>query len=122
MRSSIHGGLARGCEVYIANVVKCRPPGNRTPLAEEALACAPLLDRQIDLIQPKIIVALGKTAITRLTASNAAMAALRGRVHHYRNIPVIATYHPAYLLRNLPEKLKAWEDLQLAKTTLAGVL
>jgi len=115
-------GLTRGREVYIANVVKCRPPGNRTPLPEEALACAPLLDRQIDLIQPKIIVALGKTAITRLTGSEAAMAALRGRVHHYRNIPVIATYHPAYLLRNLPEKLKAWEDLQLAKTTLAGVL
>lgn len=115
-------GLARGREVYIANVVKCRPPGNRTPLPDEALACAPLLDRQIDLIQPKIIVALGKTAIARLTGSDAAMAASRGRVHQYRNIPVIATYHPAYLLRNLPEKLKAWEDLQLAKTTLAGVL
>jgi len=115
-------GLARGREVYIANVVKCRPPGSRTPLAAEALACAPLLDRQIDLIRPKIIVALGKTAITRLTGSDAAMAALRGRVHHYRSIPVIATYHPAYLLRNLPDKLKAWEDLQFAKTTLAGVL
>ena len=115
-------GLARGRDVYIANVVKCRPPGNRTPLPEEALACAPLLDRQIELIQPKIIVALGKTAIARLIGSDAAMAALRGRVHHYRSIPVIATYHPAYLLRNLPEKLKAWEDLQLAKTTLAGVL
>jgi DNA polymerase len=112
-------GLQRGREVYIANVVKCRPPGNRTPQPDEAAACAPLLDRQIDLIQPKIIVALGKTAITRLTGSDAAMAALRGRVHTYRNIPVIATYHPAYLLRNLPEKMKAWEDLQLAKTTLA---
>ena len=115
-------GLARGREVYIANVVKCRPPGSRTPLAEEALACAPLLDRQIDLIRPKIIVALGKTAIARLTGSDAAMTALRGRVHQYRSIPVIATYHPAYLLRNLPDKLKAWEDLQFAKTTLAGVL
>ena len=115
-------GLQRGREVYIANVVKCRPPGNRTPLPEEAAACAPLLDRQIDLIRPKIIVALGKTAISRLTGSDAAMAALRGRVHTYRDIPVIATYHPAYLLRNLPEKLKAWEDLQLAKTTLAGGL
>ncbi len=115
-------GLQRGREIYIANVVKCRPPGNRTPLMEEAAACAPLLDRQIDLIRPKIIVALGKTAITRLTGSEAAMAAVRGRVHTYRNIPVIATYHPAYLLRNLPEKLKAWEDLQLAKQTLAGGL
>jgi len=115
-------GLQRGREVYIANVVKCRPPGNRTPQPDEAAACAPLLDRQIDLIQPKIIVALGKTAITRLTGSDAAMAALRGRVHTYRNIPVIATYHPAYLLRNLPEKIKAWEDLQFAKSTLAGTL
>jgi uracil-DNA glycosylase family 4 len=113
-------GLQRGREVYIANVVKCRPPGNRTPLAEEAAACAPLLDRQIELIRPKIIVALGRTAITRLTGSEAAMAAVRGRVHTYRNIPVIATYHPAYLLRNLPEKLKAWEDLQLAKRTFSG--
>lgn len=115
-------GLARGREVYLANVVKCRPPGRRTPLPEEALACAPLLDRQIDLIQPKIIVALGKTAIARLIGSDAPMVALRGRVHQYRDIPVIATYHPAYLLRNLPEKLKAWEDLQLAKSTLAGLL
>lgn len=113
-------GLQRGREVYIANVVKCRPPGNRTPLPEEAAACAPLLDRQIELIRPKIIVALGRTAITRLTGSEAAMAAMRGRVHTYRNIPVIATYHPAYLLRNLPEKLKAWEDLQLAKRTFSG--
>jgi uracil-DNA glycosylase len=115
-------GLQRGREVYIANVVKCRPPGNRTPTPEEAAACAPYLDRQIDLVAPKIIVALGKTAIARMTGSDAAMAALRGRVHRYRNIPVIATYHPAYLLRNLPDKLKAWEDLQLARKTFAGVL
>ncbi len=115
-------GLQRGREVYIANVVKCRPPGNRTPMPEEAAACAPFLDRQIDLIRPNIIVALGKTAITRLTGADTAMAAVRGRVHTYRNIPVIATYHPAYLLRNLPEKLKAWEDLQLAKSTLADAL
>jgi uracil-DNA glycosylase len=108
-------GLARGREVYIANVVKCRPPGNRTPQLEEAQACAPYLDRQIALIQPKIIVALGKTAITRLTGTEATMASLRGQLHQYHGIPVIATYHPAYLLRNLPEKLKAWEDLQFAK-------
>ncbi len=112
-------GLKRGREVYIANVVKCRPPGNRTPTADEALACAPLLDRQIDLIQPKIIVALGKTAMLRLTGSDAAMAAMRGRVHHYRGIPLVATYHPSYLLRTLTEKAKAWEDLQFAKATLA---
>lgn len=108
-------GLQRGREVYIANVVKCRPPGNRTPSTDEALACAPFLDRQIDLIQPKMIIALGKTAVTRLTGSDASMASLRGKMHQYRDIPMIATYHPAYLLRNLPDKVKAWEDLMFAK-------
>lgn len=114
-------GLLRGREVYIANVVKCRPPGNRTPTADEATACAPFLDRQIELIKPRLIVALGKTAVTRLTGSEASMASLRGRLHDYRGIPVIATYHPAYLLRNLPDKLKAWEDLMLARQTFAGL-
>jgi uracil-DNA glycosylase len=114
-------GLARGREVYIANVVKCRPPGNRTPTVEEAAACAPFLDRQIDLIKPKLIVALGKTAVTRLTGSDASMASLRGQSLEYRGIPVIATYHPAYLLRNLPEKLKAWEDLIFARQKMAAL-
>jgi uracil-DNA glycosylase len=117
--------LARGREVYIANVVKCRPPGNRTPTVEESAACAPFLDRQIDLIKPKLIIALGKTAVTRLTGSDASMASLRGQPLEYRGIPVIATYHPAYLLRNLPEKLKAWEDLIFARqkmVTLMGSL
>ena len=115
-------GLARGREVYIANVVKCRPPGNRTPSINEALACAPFLDRQIDLIKPRLIVALGKTAVMRLTGSDASMASLRGQLHQYRGIPVVATYHPAYLLRNLPEKLKAWEDLVLARKTMAEIV
>ena len=114
-------GLARGREVYIANVVKCRPPGNRTPTVEEAAACAPFLDRQIDLIKPKLIVALGKTAVTRLTGSDASMASLRGQLLEYRGIPVVATYHPAYLLRNLPEKLKAWEDLIFARQKMAAL-
>jgi uracil-DNA glycosylase len=114
--------LQRGREVYIANVVKCRPPGNRTPTTDEAMACAPFLDRQIDLIKPRIILALGKTAAMRLTASEASMASLRGSVHEYRGIPVVATYHPAYLLRNLPEKLKAWEDLIFARRTLEARL
>ncbi len=114
-------GLARGREVYIANVVKCRPPGNRTPSAEEAAACAPFLDRQIALIKPKIIVALGKTAVTRLVGTDASMASLRGQVHQYQGIPVIATYHPAYLLRSLPEKMKAWEDLVFAKREFAKI-
>jgi uracil-DNA glycosylase len=113
-------GCARGREVYIANVVKCRPPGNRTPTHEEAVACAPYLDRQIELIAPKLIVALGKTAATRLLGTEASLASLRGRVHRYRDIPVIVTYHPAYLLRSLPEKAKAWEDLVFARRTLAA--
>jgi DNA polymerase len=113
-------GCERGREVYIANVVKCRPPGNRTPTAEEAAACAPYLDRQIELIGPQLIVALGKSAATRLTGAEASLASLRGRVHRYRDIPVVVTYHPAYLLRSLPEKAKAWEDLVFARRTLAG--
>ena len=112
--------LARGREVYIANVVKCRPPGNRVPAPEEAAACAAFLDRQVELIAPRIIVALGKTAATRLTGSEASLGSLRGRVHAYRGIPLVVTYHPAYLLRNLPDKAKAWEDLLLARRTLAG--
>ena len=112
-------GLQRGREVYIANVVKCRPPGNRTPTMDEAAACAPLLDRQIELIQPKLIVALGKTAVMRLTGSDASMASMRGSLHRYRDTPVVATYHPAYLLRSLTEKLKAWEDIMLARHEMA---
>jgi uracil-DNA glycosylase len=113
-------GCERGREVYIANVVKCRPPGNRTPTPDEAAACAPFLDRQIELIAPKLIVALGKTAATRLLGTESSLASLRGRVHQYRGIPVVVTYHPAYLLRSLPEKARAWEDLVFARRTLAA--
>ena len=112
-------GLRRGREAYIANVVKCRPPGNRTPTPQEALACAPYLDRQIALIKPRLIVALGKTAATRLLGSEASLASQRGRLHSLRGVPVVVTYHPAYLLRSLPEKAKAWEDLLLARRALA---
>ncbi len=110
--------LARGANVYIANVLKCRPPGNRTPEPREAEACRPYLDRQIALIRPKIIVALGKSAATTLLDVDATIASLRGRVHRYRRVPLVVTYHPAYLLRNLPDKAKAWEDLLLARRTL----
>lgn len=113
-------GIARGREAYIANVVKCRPPGNRTPTPDEAAACAPFLDRQIELIAPKLIVALGKTAAMRLLATEASLGSLRGRVHRYRDTPLVVTYHPAYLLRNLPDKAKAWEDLTFARRTLAA--
>ena len=114
-------GLARGANVYIANVVKCRPPGNRTPEPAEADACRPYLDRQIALIGPRLIVALGKSAATTLLDVDATIGSLRGRVHDYRGVPLVVTYHPAYLLRNLPDKAKAWEDLLLARRTLAGV-
>ncbi len=110
--------LARGGNVYIANVLKCRPPGNRTPEPREAEACRPYLDRQIALIRPKIIVALGKSAATTLLDVDATIASLRGRVHRYHGVPLVVTYHPAYLLRNLPDKAKAWEDLLLARRTL----
>jgi uracil-DNA glycosylase len=112
-------GLARGRDVYIANVVKCRPPGNRTPTLDEAAACAAFLDRQIELVAPKVIVALGKTAATRLLGDEAAsLGSQRGRVHSYRGTPVVVTYHPAYLLRNLAEKAKAWDDLLFARRAL----
>jgi DNA polymerase len=114
-------GLARGREVYIANVVKCRPPGNRTPLPDEAAACAPFLDRQVELIRPRLIVAMGKTAATRFLGTDASLASLRGRLHRYRGTPLVVTYHPAYLLRTLPDKAKAWEDLVYARRVLRGL-
>jgi uracil-DNA glycosylase len=115
-------GMSRTKSVYIANVLKCRPPGNRTPTSLEVESCLPYLDRQIALIQPKLIVALGKSAATSLMGAEASIASLRGRVHRYRGIPMIVTYHPAYLLRTLPDKAKAWEDLCLARATLRGIL
>ena len=108
---SRRSGSPRGNNVYIANVLKCRPPGNRTPEPAEVEACRPYLDRQIALIAPKLIVALGKSAATALLNVDATIASLRGRVHRYQGVPLIVTYHPAYLLRNLPDKAKAWEDL-----------
>jgi DNA polymerase len=111
-------GLRRGENVYIANVLKCRPPNNRAPEPREVDACRPYLDRQIALIRPRVVVALGKSAATTLLDVDATIASLRGRVHGYRGVPLVITYHPAYLLRNLPDKAKAWEDLLLARRTL----
>ncbi len=113
--------LKRGSNVYIANVVKCRPPGNRNPEPEEAQACEPYLHRQIDLIKPKLIIALGKVAAVNLLAREATVASMRHKVHQYRGIPLIVTYHPAYLLRNLPDKARAWEDLCFAIDTMEGL-
>jgi DNA polymerase len=112
-------GMARERNVYIANVLKCRPPNNRAPEPAEAEACRPYLERQIALLQPKLIVALGKSAAALLLGTDATIASLRGRVHRYRGVPLIVTYHPAYLLRSLPDKAKAWEDLLLARRTVA---
>ena len=113
-------GLKRGRDAYIANVVKCRPPGNRTPTPDESAACAAFLDRQVELVAPRLIVALGKTAAIRLLGTEASLASLRGRVHRYKGTPLVVTYHPAYLLRSLPEKARAWEDLLFARRTLTA--
>lgn len=114
-------GLRRGDNVYIANVLKSRPPGNRNPEPDEVAACMPYLLQQIELLQPKIIVAMGRFAAQNLLASKDVIASLRGRVHHFQGVPLIVTYHPAYLLRTLPDKAKAWEDLCLARQTYAAL-
>lgn len=112
-------GLARGHDVYIGNAVKCRPPHNRTPEVEEIAACFPYLERQIGLIQPRLIVALGRPAAQALLNREIKIGAARGKLFDYAGIPVIVTYHPAYLLRNLADKAKAWEDLCFARATMA---
>lgn len=108
-------GLKRE-DVYIANVLKCRPPNNRDPRSEEVEQCEPYLIRQIELINPTIIVALGRHAVHSLLKTDAALGKLRGKIHDYHGTPVIATYHPAYLLRSPQEKRKAWDDLKMAKS------
>jgi len=110
-------GLKRE-EVYIANVVKCRPPGNRTPEPEEANTCSPFLFRQIDVVRPQVLVALGATAATYLLGHRQPLAGLRGRVHPFRGMQLIVTYHPAYLLRDPRQKKEAWADLQIAMREL----
>jgi DNA polymerase len=112
-------GLHRGDKVYIANAVKCRPEGNRTPHPDEMAICRPFLQRQIALLQPRLIVLLGKAAVHSVLGEDRSLASLRRQIWHYERIPVLVTYHPAYLLRNLPEKIKAWEDLCLARRTMA---
>jgi DNA polymerase len=115
-------GLGRAADVFIANVLKCRPPRNRDPQPEEVECCEPYLKRQVELVAPRIIVVMGRFAAQSLLHTESSIAALRGRVHRYpaggRDIPVVVTYHPAYLLRNLPDKAKAWADLCLARRTL----
>ncbi|HSD38446.1 MAG TPA: uracil-DNA glycosylase [Rhodocyclaceae bacterium] len=112
-------GLKRGENVYIANAVKCRPPGNRTPEPEEIAACRPYLERQIELVKPKLLIALGRPAAQTLLGGEMSIASARGKLHRYRDVPVVVTYHPAYLLRNLPDKAKAWVDMCFAADTVA---
>ena len=111
-------GLNRQQQVYIANVLKCRPPGNRNPEPDELAQCEPFLRRQVELLQPRIILAMGRFAVQALLQSSEPIGKLRGQVHRYSGVPVVVTYHPAYLLRNLPDKAKAWTDLCLALEVL----
>jgi DNA polymerase len=110
-------------DVYIANILKCRPPNNRDPKPEEAEACSPYLERQIALIRPKVILAVGRIAAQWLLQSDRPIGRLRGMVHRYGNegIPLVASYHPAYLLRSPLAKAKAWEDLKLVSRQLRSV-
>jgi len=101
-------------QVYIANTLKCRPPRNRNPEPEEMVRCEPFLMRQIELIRPRLILAMGRFAVHSLLRSSEPIGKLRGRVHRYQGVPLVVTYHPAYLLRNLADKSRAWDDLCLA--------
>ncbi|HSH88877.1 MAG TPA: uracil-DNA glycosylase [Ramlibacter sp.] len=113
-------GLSRSRNVYIANVLKCRPPGNRNPEPDEVAQCEPFLRRQVELLQPKIILAMGRFAVQTLLGTTEPIGKLRGRAHEYMGIPVVVTYHPAYLLRTLPDKAKAWADLCLAQQLMSA--
>ncbi len=120
LRLSRADGVGPQRQVYIANTVKCRPPANRNPEPAELAQCEPFLVRQIELVEPKVIVAMGRFAVQALLRSSEPIGRLRGRVHRYRAVPLVVTYHPAYLLRNLQDKARAWEDLCLAREVAAG--
>jgi DNA polymerase len=105
-------------QVFIANTLKCRPPRNRNPEPAETAMCAPFLERQIELVQPRLLLAMGRFAAQSLLRTDEPIGKLRGRVHRWRDIPVVVTYHPAYLLRSLAEKARAWDDLCLAASVL----
>lgn len=117
-------GLSRDANVYIANILKSRPPGNRDPRPEEIAACLPFLHRQIELVRPRLLLAVGRIAAQNLLGTDVSLGRLRGRLHHFGegNVPLVVTYHPAYLLRSPAEKRKAWEDLKFARETLARLM
>ena len=111
-------GLQREA-VFIANILKCRPPNNRDPQADEAAACRGYLLRQIELVQPRIILAVGRIAAQQLLATDTPVGRLRGQLHEFESVPLVVTYHPAYLLRSPAQKRKAWDDLCLARQVAA---
>ncbi|MSR35197.1 MAG: uracil-DNA glycosylase [Gemmatimonadetes bacterium] len=110
--------ISRRESVYICNVLKCRPPGNRNPLPEEIEACRPILERQIELVAPEVILAVGTFAAQLLTGSQAPLGKLRGSVYSYRGVPLVVTYHPAALLRNQGWTRATWDDFQLLRQVL----
>lgn len=116
LNAMLHAAGFRREQVYIANILKCRPPGNRDPRPEEVVRCEPYLHRQIALVAPQIILAVGRIAAQNLLKTDANLGSLRGRIHYFgdQQVPVVVTYHPAYLLRSPLQKRKAWEDLRLA--------
>jgi uracil-DNA glycosylase family 4 len=123
LNSMLHAiGLARE-QVYIANVLKCRPPGNRDPSPNEAAECLPYLERQIALLKPKIMLAVGRIAAQNLLRTDKTLGAMRQQVHRFgvSEVPLVVTYHPAYLLRTPTEKRKAWEDLKFARDVVSRV-
>lgn len=112
--------LSRRDSVYICNVLKCRPPGNRNPQPDEIESCAPLLKRQIELVEPEVLLAVGSFAAQWLTAAKKALGKLRGKVYSYQGVPLVVTYHPAALLRNPGWNRLAWDDLQLLRQVMDG--
>jgi len=110
-------GLSREKGIYICNIVKCRPPGNRDPLPDESEACIPYLKKQLELINPAAICCLGRVAAQNLLETDAALGKLRGKIHFFEGVPVVVTYHPAYLLRNAAGKKPTWEDMKLLMKT-----
>ena len=112
-------GLDRDTNCFIGNIIKCRPPGNRDPLPEETSACLPYLERQVDLLKPKIILTVGRIAIQVLTGKSQGIGALRGSTYEYRGIPVVPTYHPSGVLRNPEYRVPVWEDLKRLKDLIS---
>ena len=117
---SVEGDTPPAQRVFIANTLKCRPPRNRNPSPEEMAACEPFLKRQLELVRPRIILAMGRFAVQMLLNTQEPVGRLRGRVHAYQGVPLVVTYHPAYLLRTLTDKARAWEDMCLAAQVAQG--